>query len=275
MDEDGGPRVGLIRSAIRAIRSGTREIDMVFSEARGPLSKAAVRGLHQRIKELRKTAEAAEGAFRDWTLDLAGRPRDAEHAEHDELRRTFEAQVAAVQLSMTRIAGEVKRRKAAKKAGADDPAVESEAGEAEVPPPPQPEPPLQVAAVALAVPAPAPTRNGPVRTAEERASSHAAMASALKLIASQEEEVRLDRSSKQESHAAVWTSPRPRMPMKEKMAGMHPYMKYIVGVALVIVGYTLYSHARVLVVMTAGSVPHAGTPEALEAVPPAPPRRLR
>lgn len=272
MDEEGsGPRVGQIRSAIRTIRNGTRGVEAVFSEARGPLSKSAVRNLHQRIKELRQTAESAEGAFREWTLDLAGQPRGAEHAEHDALRATFEAEVAGIQQSMLRIAEEVKRRKVAKRASADDAAAESEAGE---------EPSTSASTFPRELPhtaAPPPQRSAslpsqaPARSMEERASSHAAMASTLRLIASQEEEVRLDRKSRQAEEHVITLGARPDVATKGRSGGMHPYMKYILGIALVILGYTLYSHARLVIIHTSMHSPA----ERGEAVPPAAPRRLR
>lgn len=122
MDEDGGGvRVGLIRAATRTIRSGTREIETQLSQVRGVLSKAAVRDLHKQVKDLRQTAENAEEAFRDWTIELSAKPgADAEKAEYESLRIAFEAEVSGIQRSMTRVAEEVKRRQASKAAAKAD-----------------------------------------------------------------------------------------------------------------------------------------------------------
>merc|ERR1719440_2390197 len=114
VDED-GPREELIGTAIRTISHGTQEMHATFSQARGPLSKAVIKDLHRRVKDLRQTAESAEDAFRDWTVDLSGRPyeRDAK-LRFDELRESFEGEVASIQHAMARVADEVKRRQASK-----------------------------------------------------------------------------------------------------------------------------------------------------------------
>lgn len=121
--------MGLIRAATRTIHAGVREIDAQLSQVRGPLSKKAIRLLGVKIKELRQTAESAEHAFRDWTVDLTGRPGEgiAEKVEYDALRLAFESEVEGIQRSMLRVADEVKRLQVSKAAGhkgADQEALE-------------------------------------------------------------------------------------------------------------------------------------------------------
>merc|ERR1719265_2511664 len=79
-----------------------------------------------RLKEMRDTAEKAEDAFRDWTVELTGQVfAEKERIKHGDLRREFEVQVAAVQTCMTRVANEVARRKAHKKSAKEADAAAS------------------------------------------------------------------------------------------------------------------------------------------------------
>jgi len=270
--------VGLIRSAIRSIRCGAGEIDAVFIEARGPLSKAAIRGLHQRIKELRQTAESAESAFREWTVELAGGSSTAGQAEHDALRASFEIEVATIQACMVKIANEVKRRKVTKSSDPD----QSKAGEEPALPVTKVPPPLCSGDVET------PPWRGPPRTTQERLTSHASLAGTLQQIASQEEELgggaakrkgqlpeeRLDMSDE---------SPKIRGSGKTLAAvtvkAMPLHLKCVLGFAALIVGYVFYCHAQFLVLSTSGALAHnshgAMSAEDIEVMTPAPPRRLR
>lgn len=111
----------VIRMAIGSIRDGLFEINEQLLNVRGVLSKEEVLKLHMRLKEMRDTAERAEDAFRDWTVELTGQVFvEKERVMHGDLRREFEVQVAAVQTCMTRVANEVARRKAHKKSGKED-----------------------------------------------------------------------------------------------------------------------------------------------------------
>jgi hypothetical protein len=103
-----------IKEAMYLIQVGTSEINDVFTEARGPLPKKAMKEIHQRIQKMRQAAEAAEDAFRDWTIELGGGASSAKRAAHDNLRARFEVQVQSIQTCMTRVAEEIKRRKVVK-----------------------------------------------------------------------------------------------------------------------------------------------------------------
>lgn len=282
-DGDEGPRVGLIRSAIRSIRCGACEIDAVFMEARGPLPKEAVRGLHQRIKELRETAESAEKAFREWTVELAGGSSACEREEFDALRASFETEVATIQTCMVKIANEVKRRKVTKQADPDhSKAVEESA--------------LPVSKV-LPPPASgdveAPAWRGPPRTTQERLTSHASLAGTLKQIASQEEELGGGAAKRKgqvpEERLDIYDEPPKTRESSKSLAAvtvkaMPLPMKCVLGFAALIVGYVFYCHAQFLVLTTSGALAHdphnshggALPPgEEIEVMTPAPPRRLR
>jgi len=282
-DGDEGPRVGLIRSAIQSIRCGACEIDAVFMEARGPLPKAAIRGLHQRIKELRQTAESAESAFREWTVELAGGSSTAVRAEHDALRASFELEVANVQKCMVQIANEVKRRKVTKEADLD----QNKAGEeAELPATKVPLPPPTSGDVE------APPVRAPARTTQERLTSHASLAGTLQQMASQEEEI-VQGTAKRKGQVSEERTDMSNESAKIRGSGaslttvtvkaMPLHLKCILGVAAVIVGYVFYCHAQFLVLKTSGALVHdlhnpggAIAPgEEIELMTPAPPRRLR
>mmetsp|Transcript_106481 Transcript_106481/g.206195 ORF Transcript_106481/g.206195 Transcript_106481/m.206195 type:complete len:286 (-) Transcript_106481:95-952(-) len=282
LDGNEGPRVGVIRSAIRSIRCGACEIDAVFMEARGPLPKTAIRGLHQRVKELRQTAESAESAFREWTVELAGGSSTAERAEHDALRASFEIEVATMQTCMAKIANEVKRRKATKQEDPDQSKVEEEPPLPVTKVPPQP----------VSADVEAPPWRGPTRTTQERITSHASLAGTLQQIASQEEELGQG-TAKRKGQVPEERISMPDEPIKMGGSGttlaavtvkaMPLHLKCILGFAALIVGYVFYCHAQFLVLSTSGALAHdphhsggAIPPgEEIEVMTPAPPRRLR
>jgi hypothetical protein len=263
-DEDGS-REELIRSAMRTITHGTQEIHATFSQARGPLSKAVIRDLHRRVKDLRQTAESAEDAFRDWTVDLSGRPYEKEaKLRYEELRASFEQEVASIQQSMARVADEVKRRQTSK---ASQQPMESSQSEMEEPPAmpqcplvaspapapgwrsPSPTPvPAQASVPSTASASAPPSRRVPTtRSDEARMHSHTSLASCLEEIASQEDQTRrrmaenvmiISEGCKMETHG--------KAALRERIASVHPSMKYIIWVALLSLAYVIWSEARYL-----------------------------
>lgn len=313
--EDGDPRVELIRAAKRTIRAGTEEIDATFSSARGPLSKAVVRDLHRRVKDLRQTAESAEESFRDWTVELAGRGLDAaaERALYESLRADFEVEVAGIRLSMSRVADEVKRRQTSKAKACsadaepseveDGPVVreqpadcaraapemgeQSSGGGSDVNDTPLPASALAQAPAPVSVPASAPeaTSNGTngvkskgssasgaaswkafatpsaspprkpgksfssLRSFEAMKTSHATVRDHLEEIASKEREVTVEHYQVVLNNKDQGVKKRPEVAMRN----IHPFMKYIVWVALCSLGYIVYHEARYLVLSTSPS----------------------
>lgn len=262
--EENGPREEVIQAAMRTITHGTQEIHATFSQARGPLSKAVIKDIARRVKDLRQTAESAEDAFRDWTVDLSGRPyeKDAK-LRYDELRASFEAEVASIQHAMTRVADEVKRRQASKAGQVPAEAVDEECLSSIIPPAaplPEPTPPPERRAPA---PAPVPSAASsslppkkvqpPARSAgEARVQSHATIASCLEDIASQERTARQIVDSNihviSEGHS---TSKNGKGEVPKRIRDIHPFMKYIIWVALISLAYVIWTEARYLVANTA------------------------
>jgi len=318
MDE-GDPRVELIRAAKRTIRAGTEEIDATFASARGPLGKAVVRDLHRRVKDLRQTAESAEESFRDWTVELAGRGLDAaaERALYESLRADFEVEVAAIRLSMSRVADEVKRRQTSKAKACS---TDAEPGDVEDGHPvpeqqadcaraasegeqcsaggsdgndtyatpaaslPAPAPAPTPAPAPETAPAPEATSNGingvkskgssasgasswkafatpssaslprkpgksSLRSLEAMKTSHATVRGHLQEIASKEREVQAEQYQAVVSNKDVGLKKRPEAGARN----IHPFMKYIVWVALCSLGYIVYHEARYLILSTSPS----------------------
>jgi hypothetical protein len=252
-DEDGS-REEIIRAAVRTISHGTQEIQATFSQARGTLSKAVIRDLHRRVKDLRQTAESAEDAFRDWTVDLSGRPYEKEAKQrYDELRASFEVEVASIQRSMQRVADEVKRRQASK-AGplSSDAGQAAEPEEPSTPTSPPPEPPHAAhrppVAPSVSVPSASSTPKLPRKQlgSEARVYSHASMASCLEEIASQEE-----RSRKYASETVNVISQGCKLddgavPLRDRLRSMPPFMKYIIWASFISLTYMIWSEARYL-----------------------------
>lgn len=293
--DDDGPRIGLIRAAVRTIRSGTTEIEGVFDRARGPLTKKSLRGLHQRVKELRQTAEAAEDAFRDWTVELTGRPLAEGRVEHDALRASFEAEVAGIQQCMAKVAAEAELRQV-KKAKAAAPPTDTEAEESSAEPA-GPEPASAVAgtsagdakvsapsavtndsiarrqaphsalASTASAPAGVPPRRSPGWSVEAQVGSHASMANSLQQIASQEEEVRCSsgRRARADKLPMPATSHEPAA-IREKLSGMPTTIKYVLCIVVCSLALMIYSHARILVV-SAGPPAQPRLPAALAQAP--------
>lgn len=254
VDED-AQREELIRTAMRTINHGTQEVHATFSQARGPLSKAIIKDLHRRVKDLRQTAESAEDAFRDWTVELSGKPYEKDgKLRYDELRASFEEEVASIQHAMQRVADEVKRRQASKAnaANAETDCEDPPTLERLVEPPAPP---------ARTVPAPgsspsAPPRRAPTsRSTEAMVSSHAVVANRLQNIASQADrsEGRIvgGPSSSSSISNALGASDSAKTVMRERIKGIHPFMKYIVWIALASLGYIIWVEARYLVLNSA------------------------
>lgn len=281
-DDEHDRRIAVIHEAVRVIREGTEEINDVFSIARGPLPKKAMRGLHTRLKDLRHAAETAEDAFRDWTVELTGRPDGVEQREHDELRTTFEVEVAAVQRCVARVAEELRRSKSTPKAGSCEleepckPSADIESAEpalddstaaqtakkvtvsnrdkpagswASLLPSNNVERSSSVASSRATLP---PSRTGvapPFRSAEDRASSHTRMANTLRAIASQEEEMHAPRAEEvyhitdgcRDSYHTPGIKP------KVNPGHLPVWAKSIIAIALTSLGYTIWSHARLLI----------------------------
>lgn len=271
-DEQNQPRGEPIRAAVRMIRSGTREIDEVFASARGPLSKGQIKDIRQRVKELRATAEWAEDAFRDWTVDLSGGGFNVrvERDQHDALRASFEAEVAAIQRSMVRLAEEVKRRQACKDKEKDAPleyedsafpeetketAVREEPQASSIPSDSRPTTAELVAADSRQSvasrsepyrPPPCvaePSRSAPQRSStpyvEAKMSSHSALSNTLQNIADVEAQVR-----------GNFKQGKGQINMRERIATFPNHMKYLLGIVVISLGYLIWSHARMLVLAT-------------------------
>jgi len=260
--EEDGPREELIRAAMRTITHGTQEIHVTFSQARGPLSKAVIRDLHRRVKDLRQTAESAEDAFRDWTVELSGRPYEKEaKLRYDELRASFEEEVSSIQHAMSRVADEVKRRQASKASqlptepahfdissgDLEEPAAAVPihkpatygAALPEIPRPPPRTPVVMVPSASSG--SPAPPRRAPALSGEQAmVSSHSAVARTLQEM------------SVQDNH---WANPSVSVISdgckldsgKADRRGMNPMMKYFLWAALLSLAYVIWVEARYLV----------------------------
>lgn len=232
-DDENERRVAVIREAVRLISVGTGEINDVFSRARGPLPKKSMRVLHTRLKELRSAAETTEDGFRDWTVELTGKPNEAEQAQHDELRALFEVEVAAIQRCVARIAEELRSGGSRRSAETVPPGgcwgatAKAQSLEATL---------SSIGATTM----PAAMK---ARKAEGRLASHARMADALRQIAREEEsacEIHNVAESCDEGDQSPVAKPR-------ASAALCPFwVKAMIFIALTSVGYTAWSHARIL-----------------------------
>lgn len=305
-DGEGPSPPDVIRHAIGTIRDGLFEINEQLLNVRGILSKDEVLKLHQRLKEMRDTAEQAEDAFRDWTVELTGQVfAEPQRILHGELRREFEIQVAAVQTCMARVGNEVARRKAHKKSekfakqdlesdeksssstssavgaetkapiasapekssSADIEALRATAARAEAQLKPAQELPTIGGFTSAGPPAaqkkqsstpataatPARSQQPGVTKAFEKSSaaSHASMASVLKQMESNEQELVssfdvVAHGNKGGLSAAKKSQIRDRI----NRLKVNPMFKYLLFVCACVVGYMVYSHARYLVLQS-------------------------
>lgn len=217
----------IIRTAVGSIRDGIHGIDMQLQQISGVLAKEEVLGMHKKLKEMRQKAQKAEDAFGEWAVALARGPTTAEQQAHDELRHEFEDAVASIQALMTRVASEVKRRKAeAKKSQTAKKKLESSINRPDA--------------------RPIDTENLGVSGGNWGPGHSGARTSFASSSKGYHKQSPSDPSDAQSSEPAE----KSRKIRKGRFTGLNPWIKYFLGLCLFMLGYLVWTHTRYLVLAT-------------------------